>query len=152
MMETTEGEKWMTFQELREESPIHTDPLLREHELLLVTITAGAGLVHWDPEEAAVVAAKVYRGLTLGPEPNDFYRWAEADRWAAYLDELDGESPMGFPGEEIAAMLRHSPWAGLNGARGRRPGDRPVAPGAGFAELRVIQGRKAAAGLFGIDL
>jgi len=107
------------FQELREQSPVHTDQLLRKHKLLLVTINAGAGLVHWEPEEPAVIAANVYRGLTLGPEPKKFYRWAEADRWAAYLDELDGESPMGFPGEEIAAMLRRSAWAGLNGARVR---------------------------------
>ena len=29
-------------------------------------------------------------------------------RAIAYLDELEAESPMGFPGQEVAAMLRRS--------------------------------------------
>lgn len=63
---------------------LHTDQLLRAHKLLL-SMDAGARLVDWETK-----------------------RPANERRVVAYLDELQAESPIGFPGEEVAAMLRKS--------------------------------------------
>ena len=73
----------MTFQELREQGPVHTDRLLRAHQVLLSIDPHGARLVDWKTHEPV-----------------------NERRAVAYLDELEAESPMGFPGEEVAAMLR----------------------------------------------
>jgi hypothetical protein len=64
---------------------MHTDELLRAHKVLLSTDARGARLVDWETEKPV-----------------------DESRAIAYLDELESELPMGFPGEDIATMLRRS--------------------------------------------